>query len=65
MTTVKHQPCNKPDNNPLYVSILFNQVPNIIKNLPVNISKKINTLSAGETTFNKSKQLYNNALAET
>ena len=64
LTTSKYQPYNKPDNNPLYINILSNHPPNIIKNLPENISKRINTLSADETTFNKSKGLYNNALAE-
>ena len=64
LTTGKYQPYNKPDNNPLYINILSNHPPNIIKNLPDNISKRINTLSADETTFNKSKDLYNNALAE-
>ena len=54
----------KPDNNPLSINILSNHSPNIIKNLPENISKRINTLSPDETTFNKSKDLYNNALAE-
>ena len=63
LTTGKYQPYNKPDNNPLYINILSNHPPNIIKNLPDNISKRINT-SADETTFNKSKDLYNNALAE-
>ena len=38
--------------------------PNIIKNLPGNVSKTINNLSADETTFNKPRDLYNNALAE-
>ena len=64
LTTGKYQPYNKPDDNPVYISILSNHPPNIIKNLPENISKRINTLSANETTFNKSKDLYNNALAE-
>ena len=64
LTTGKYQPYNKPDNNPLYINILSNHPPNIIKNLPGNISKRINTLSADETTFNKSKDLCNNALAE-
>ena len=54
LTIGKYQPCNKPDNNPLYINILSNHCPNIIKNLPRNISKRINTLSADETTFNKS-----------
>ena len=66
LTTGKYQPYNKPDNNPLYINILSNHPPNIIKNLPGNISKRINNLSADETTFNKSKEkdLYNKALAE-
>ena len=64
LTTGKHQPYNKPDNNPLYVNILSNHPPNIIKNLPGNISQRIDYLSADKTIFNKSKDLYNNALAE-
>ena len=64
LTTGKYQPYNKSDNNPLYINILSNYPPNIIKNLPDNISKRINNLSANETTFNKSKDLYNNALVE-
>ena len=35
-----------------------------LKNLPGNISKRTNNLSTYKTTFNKSKDLYNNALAE-
>ena len=31
LTTGKYQPCNKPDNNPLYINILSNHPPNIIK----------------------------------
>ena len=64
LTTGKYQPYNKPDNNPLYINIISNHPPNIIKNLPNNISERINTLSADETTFNKSKDLYNNAFGE-
>ena len=45
LTTGKYQPYNKPDNNPLYINILSNHPSNIIKNLPDNISKRINTLS--------------------
>ena len=56
LATGKYQPYNKPDNNPLYINILSNHPPNIIKNLPGNISKRINNLSADETTFNKSKE---------
>ena len=46
------------------MNILFNHPPGIIVNLPGNTSKKINNLSADEKTFNKYKDLYNNALAK-
>ena len=62
LTTGKYHPYNKPDSNPLYMNILSNHPPNTIKNLPSKISKRINTISVDETTFNKSKDLYNNAL---
>ena len=64
LTTGKCQPYNSSDNNPLYINILSNHPPNIIKNLPGNISKRINNLSADETTFNKCKDLCNSALAK-
>ena len=64
LKTGKYQPYDKPDNTLLYINILSNHPPNIIKNVPGNKSKKINTLSADETAFNKSKDLYNNALTE-
>ena len=41
LITGKYQPDNKPDKNPL-----SNHPPNIIKNFPDNISKRINTLTA-------------------
>ena len=63
LTIGKYQPYNKSyDNNPLYIDIISNHPPSIIKNLLGNISKRINTLSADETAFNKSKDLCNNAL---
>ena len=64
LTTAKYQPYNKPDNNSLYINIFSKHPLNIIKNLSGNISKRINILSPDKTTFNKSKDLYNNALAK-
>ena len=48
----------------IYINILSNHPPNIIKNLPSNIFKRTNNLSVDEATFNESKDLYNNTLAE-
>ena len=64
LTTGKYQPYNKPDNDPLYINILSNHPPNIIKNLQDDISKRISTFSANGTTFNKSKDLCSNALTK-
>ena len=64
LTTGKYQTYNKPHKNPLYINILSNHPPIIIKNLPGNISKRIRNLSADEATFNKSKDLYNNTLVK-
>ena len=63
LATVKYQPYNKSDNNTPYVNILSNHPANGIKNRAGDISKRISTLSGDETTFNKTKDLYNNALA--
>ena len=64
LTTGKYQAYNKPDKNPLNINILCNHPPSTIKNLLSHLSKIINNLSAAETTFNKSKDLYKNALAK-
>ena len=42
LITGKYQPYNKPVNNPLYINILSNPPPNIIRNLRSNISRQIN-----------------------
>ena len=62
LSTGKYQPCNKPDNQPLYNDVNSNHPPNITKNLPESISKRINKLSPDEHVFNSTKDLYNNAL---
>ena len=62
LSTGKYEPYNKPNNKPLYISVKSNHPPNIIKNLPESISRRINKLSSDKTVFNNSKELFNNAL---
>ena len=64
LTTGKYQPYRKPDNNPLYINVPSNHTPNIIKNFQSNVYERISNLQADETTYRKSKNLYNNALGE-
>ena len=61
--TGKYGPYNKPDNKPLYINVNSNHPPNIIKNLPESISRRINKLSSDKTVFDNSKELFNNALS--
>ena len=58
----KYEPYNKPDNKPLYINVKSNHPPNIIKNFPKIISRRINKLSSDKTVFNNSKELFNNTL---
>ena len=53
-----HEPYNKPNNNPLYINMSSTHPPNIIKNLPENIQKRISKLSSSTRSFNNSKDLY-------
>ena len=53
---------NEADNDPLYTDVNSNHLPNITRNLPDSISKRISKLSSDEHVFNNTKDLYNNAL---
>ena len=57
LSTGKCQPYNKPDNDPLYIDFNSNHPPNITKNLPDSISKRINKLSSDEHVLNSTKDV--------
>ena len=63
LTTGKYKPYNKPGNIPLYINVKSNHPPNVIKNLPENISRRINKLSSDKSIFENSKDLYNSAIS--
>ena len=52
----------KPNNTPLYVHKDSNHPPNIIKNIPESINKRLSTISSNETIFNQSVNPYQEAL---
>ena len=52
----------KPNNTPLYVHKDSNHPPNIIKNIPESINKRLSTISSNETIFNQSVKPYQEAL---
>ena len=57
LSTGKCQPYNKPDNDPLYIDVNSNHPPNITKNLPDSISKRISKLSSDEHVLNSTKDV--------
>ena len=63
LTTGKDKSYNKPSSISLYINLKLNHSPNIIRNLPESISRRINKLSSDKSVFDNSKDFFNNALA--
>ena len=57
-----YKPYRKPNNNPIYINKQSNHPPNIIKQLPTSIEKRISGISCNEEVFRSSKEIYENAL---
>ena len=62
LTTGKYYPFRKPDNDPLYINAKSNHPPSTIRQIPASISTRISGLSCNQDEFDKSSQLYNDAL---
>ena len=52
----------RPNNLPQYINITSNHPPNIIKQLPASINRRISDNSCNEHEFNKAKPIYDDAL---
>ena len=59
-----HKPHSKPNNKPLYINKHSNHPPNILKQLPKSIEKRISEPSSNIDVFNRSIKIYNGALHE-
>ena len=57
-----YSPFRKPNNNLLYINKNSNHPPNIIKQIPVMINNRISSISSNKHQFDKSKQVYEDAL---
>ena len=51
-----YQPYRKPNDNPMYIDINSNRPPNIKKQIPKSISKRICELSSKKEIFNNNMQ---------
>ena len=57
-----YKPFMKPNNKPLYVHKQSNHPPNIIKNIPESINRRLSSISSNETIFNEAAPEYQQAL---
>ena len=58
------KPYRKPSNKPLYINKHSNHPPNILKQLPKSIEKRMSETSSNIDVFNRSIKIYNDALNE-
>ena len=57
-----YKPYMKPNNTPLYVHKKSNHPPNITRNIPESINRRLSTISSNETIFNDAAPTYQEAL---
>ena len=62
LETKVHKPYRKPNDCPMYVHADSNHPPNIIRNIPAAIERRISTLSSNNAVFKENSELYNDAL---
>ena len=62
LSTGKYQPYAKPNNVPLYVDKKSNHPPNILRNIPLSINKRLTEISSDEESFQRASQQYQQAL---
>ena len=62
LTNGSYYPYRKPKNLPQYINIKSNHLPDIIKQLPASINRRISHNSCNEHEFNKAKPIYDGAL---
>ena len=64
LSTESFYPFRKPNDQPLYIHHQSNHPPNIIRNLPASISRRLTDISSNEDVFADAKPLYDKALRE-
>lgn len=62
ITEGTYGPYMKPNNIPLYVHMESNHPPSIIKNIPLNVNKRLNSISANKNVFDAAASEYQKAL---
>ena len=64
LTIERFKPYSKPRTTPLYVHSKSNHPPNIIRNIPEAINKRLSEISSDEDAFNEAAPPYQEALCK-
>ena len=64
LTNGSYKPYMKPNNKILYVHRQSNHPPTLLKNIPLNINKRLSNISSSKEVFDKSIAPYQRALEE-
>ena len=62
LKTGTHSEWRKKNDNPMYINTRSNHPPNIIKQIPTMVAKRLSRLSSTEEIFNSKKNKYEDAL---
>ena len=62
LNTEKSKPYSKPSHTPLYVHSKSNHPPNIIRNIPESVNRRLSEISSDEAVFNEAATPYQDAL---
>ena len=58
------KPFHKPNDKPEYVNKLSNHPPEILKNIPIGINKRLVSISASKEVFENATQIYSDELVK-
>ena len=64
LPTAKFFPFRKPNNEPQYINAKSNHPPNILRDIPSMLKKRLSDSSCNEVEYEKAKPLYETALNE-
>ena len=64
LNTESYQPFRKPNNEPKYIDISSNDPPQVLKQFPKSIEKRLSEILSTKEIFDNSKHLYEKALQE-
>jgi hypothetical protein len=62
LSSGQYQPYRKPNDSPLYINTKSNHPPNILKNLPASIERRLSDLSNDDQIFEQNTTIYQEAL---